>query len=128
MDAIVDTRHGNSLQADAAEVAEIVARAREASDLLKALSHEARLLILCFLSNGERSVGELETKLCLPQAAVSQHLARLRADGLVAPRRDGRTIYYSIADPKVHRLIGTLYDLYCRSSDPSRHPSPAATP
>lgn len=88
-------------------------RARAASDLLKAMSHETRLLVLCLLVDGERSVSELEALLALPQATISQQLARLRDDDLVATRRDGRMIYYRIARPDVARLIGTLYELFC---------------
>ncbi|WP_224405047.1 helix-turn-helix transcriptional regulator [Afifella sp. IM 167] len=93
---------------------QLVAQARLASDLLKALSHETRLLLLCLLSDGEKSVSELEEMLTMPQAAVSQQLARLRFDRLVTTRRDGRMIYYSIADEEVSRIIGALYDLFCR--------------
>lgn len=91
----------------------LLAQARKASDLLKALSHESRLLILCLLSEGERSVSDLENIMRLPQAAVSQQLARLRLDGLVTTRRDGRTIYYSIAGSEVSAIIGSLYRLFC---------------
>jgi DNA-binding transcriptional ArsR family regulator len=91
----------------------LLAQARKASDLLKALSHESRLLILCILSEGEKSVTDLENIMRMPQAAVSQQLARLRFDGLVRTRRDGRTIYYSIAGEEVSAIIGSLYKLFC---------------
>ena len=91
----------------------LLAQARKASDLLKALSHESRLLILCLLSVGERSVSDLENIMRLPQAAVSQQLARLRLDGLVTTRRDGRVIYYSIAGSEVSAIIDSLYRLFC---------------
>jgi DNA-binding transcriptional ArsR family regulator len=91
----------------------LLAQARKASDLLKALSHESRLLILCLLSEGERSVSDLENIMRLPQAAVSQQLARLRLDGLVTTRRDGRVIYYSIAGSEVSAIIDSLYRLFC---------------
>jgi len=97
-----------------ADMNQLVEQARLASDLLKALSHETRLLLLCLLSDGEKSVSELEEMLTMPQAAVSQQLARLRFDRLVTTRRDGRMIYYSIADEEVSRIIGALYDLFCR--------------
>ncbi|MEM6745756.1 MAG: metalloregulator ArsR/SmtB family transcription factor [Pseudomonadota bacterium] len=87
--------------------------APEATGFLKALSHEGRLLILCHLGEGERSVTELERLLGARQSAVSQQLARLRLEGLVDNRRDGKTIYYRIADPKVRALIATLHDLFC---------------
>ena len=89
----------------------LLAKARQATDMLKALSHEGRLLILCLLADGERSVSEIETVMAMPQAAVSQQLARLRLDGLVAARREGRSIYYSIARADVTKLIGTLHDM-----------------
>jgi DNA-binding transcriptional ArsR family regulator len=98
----------------AEDAAAMMEQARKASDLLKALSHEHRLLILCILSEGERSVSELEEILCLPQAAVSQQLARLRLDHLVKTRRDGRMIYYSISDTEVSSIVHSLYEIFCR--------------
>jgi DNA-binding transcriptional ArsR family regulator len=95
------------------EVAQLIEQARKASELLKALSHETRLLILCLLSEGERSVSDLEQTLSMPQAAVSQQLARLRFDRLVNTRRDGRTIYYSIANTEISGIIEELYTLFC---------------
>ena len=86
---------------------------REASDLLKALAHEGRLLILCDLLHGEKSVGELEALLSRRQASVSQQLARLRLEGLLSTRRDGRTIYYAIANDRVRSIIGVLYASFC---------------
>ena len=96
-----------------AEFELLLAQARKASDLPKALSHETRLLILCLLAEGEKSVSELEEIMHLPQAAVSQQLARLRFDRLVTTRRDGRSIYYSIANQEVSSVIETLYGLFC---------------
>ena len=87
--------------------------AREASEFLKALAHEARLMILCDLLHGEKSVGDLETLLSRRQASVSQQLARLRLEGLVSARRDGRTIYYSIASDKARSIICSLYASFC---------------
>lgn len=86
---------------------------RDASNMLKALSHESRLMILCHLVSGEKSVSELEDLLTVRQAAVSQQLARLRTEGLVSPRRDGKTIYYSLADERPRRMLELLYELYC---------------
>jgi DNA-binding transcriptional ArsR family regulator len=100
--------------ATAEEFDELVEQARKASDLLKALSHETRLLMLCLLSNGEKSVSELEEMLTLPQASVSQQLARLRFDRLVTTRREGRMVYYRIADAEVSSIIGALYNLFCK--------------
>jgi DNA-binding transcriptional ArsR family regulator len=97
------------------DIEALMAEARAASDLLKALSHEARLVILCLLTEGEKSVSDLEALLAMPQAAVSQHLARLRYDNLVATRRDGRMIYYSIADGAATEIMMTLKALFCRS-------------
>jgi DNA-binding transcriptional ArsR family regulator len=88
--------------------------AREASYFLKAMSHETRLLILCFLAEGELSVSELEEQLSLKQSNVSQHLGRLRLDGLVKTRRDGQTVYYSIANDDVLQVLGTLYEIFCK--------------
>jgi DNA-binding transcriptional ArsR family regulator len=103
------------------------AQARKASDLLKALSHENRLLILCLLTEGEKSVSDLETALGMPQAAVSQHLARLRFDRLVKSRRSGRTVYYSIAGAEIAAIVGSLHDLFCapvRRDPPGRGTRP----
>lgn len=96
-----------------ADFEKLLDQARKASELLKALSHEGRLLILCLLAEGERSVSELEEIMQMPQAAVSQQLARLRFDRLVNTRRDGRVIYYSIASSEVATVIGALYDVFC---------------
>ncbi len=90
----------------------MVANARTASDFLKAMAHEGRLVILCHLVDGEKTVGELEQLLGARQAAVSQQLARLRHEGLVRGRREGKTIYYSIGDARVRMLIETLHDLF----------------
>ena len=95
------------------EFNELLEQARNASELLKALAHEGRLLILCLLAEGEKSVSELEETMKMSQAAVSQQLARLRFDRLVNTRRDGRVIYYSIASKEVSSVIETLYGLFC---------------
>lgn len=96
---------------------EMAESAAEASAYLKSLAHEGRLMILCHLSAQERSVGELETLLDLRQSAVSQMLARLREDGLVKNRRDGKTIYYSLANSNTQQVIGLLYALFCGPDD-----------
>lgn len=88
--------------------------AADAAAFLKTLAHEGRLMILCHLATGEKSVGELETLLDIRQAAVSQMLARLRDKGLVATRRDGKTIFYSLSDPNTEQVIGLLYQLFCQ--------------
>ncbi|MEZ6023336.1 MAG: metalloregulator ArsR/SmtB family transcription factor [Hyphomonadaceae bacterium] len=87
-------------------------RAVEAARLLKMLANEQRLTVLCRLSGGEMSVTELGQYVNLSQSALSQHLAKLRADGLVSTRRDAQTIYYRLADPIAERLIGVLCELY----------------
>jgi DNA-binding transcriptional ArsR family regulator len=91
----------------------MVKQAEAAASFLKALSHEGRLMILCHLTTGEKSVTELENLLESRQAAVSQQLARLRLEGLVSCRREGKAIYYSIADDRVRRMIDLVYDLFC---------------
>jgi len=91
---------------------------KAATGFLKALAHEGRLLILCHLLQGERSVGEIEALLGVRQAAVSQQLARLRLEGLVAARREGKTIYYRLGDPKVRTLIEAMHELFCAASAP----------
>jgi DNA-binding transcriptional ArsR family regulator len=91
----------------------LAARASEAETLLKALANRSRLMILCDLYGGERSVNELCATLELSQPTLSQHLARLRADGLVHTRRDAQKIHYSLADPGVARMIGLLHDMFC---------------
>lgn len=88
--------------------------ARRASEFLKALGHEGRLMILCYLVTGEKSVGELESLLSARQAAVSQQLARLRYEGLVDSRRDGKTIYYRLTDDRSRQILELVYDLFCR--------------
>jgi DNA-binding transcriptional ArsR family regulator len=98
---------------DMVDVDRMAESAREATEFLKALAHESRLLILCDLLDGEKSVGELESFLDLRQSTVSQQLARLRLEGLVSARRDGKTIYYSIANERVRAVIGVLYSTFC---------------
>lgn len=88
-------------------------RAHEAAAFLKALSHEGRLMILCHIIEREKSVTELEDLIGARQSAVSQQLARLRMEGLVAARRDGKAIYYSIADVRVQSLVKLMYELFC---------------
>jgi DNA-binding transcriptional ArsR family regulator len=100
--------------ASANDLAEIMANARDAADFLKAVAHESRLAILCLLSQGEKSVSELETALELRQSTVSQQLARLRLEGLVAARRDGKSIYYSLANPDVQTILGAIHKVFCK--------------
>src|SRR5215471_181555 len=96
------------------ELGRMSGNAKKASDFLKALAHESRLLILCILAQGEKSVSELEDLLNLRQPTVSQQLARLRADRLVSTRRDGKAIYYRLASDEARVVIGAIYDVFCR--------------
>ena len=95
------------------EMDAMVANATTASNFMKAISHEGRLMILCHLVNGEKSVTELEQLLSSRQAAVSQQLARLRLEGLVTTRRDGKAIHYSLSDRRTVRVIELLYEMFC---------------
>lgn len=92
----------------------LVRNAQEASEFLKAISHEGRLMILCHLSSGEKSVTDLEDLLSSRQSAVSQQLTRLRLEGLVKPRREGKTIYYSLADDRPKKIMEVVYELFCK--------------
>jgi ArsR family transcriptional regulator, virulence genes transcriptional regulator len=96
------------------ELDKMVENATRATNFLKALAHESRLMILCILAEGEKSVSELEDLLSLRQPTVSQQLARLRADGLVSTRRDGKAIYYKLASEEARTIIGSVYDVFCR--------------
>lgn len=91
--------------------------AREATTFMKALAHEGRMMTLCYLSTGEKSVTELETLLSSRQAAVSQQLTRLRLEGLVDFRRDGKTIYYRLADDRARQMLELVYSMFCADED-----------
>jgi DNA-binding transcriptional ArsR family regulator len=93
-------------------------KARQASVLLKAMSNEHRLMVLCQLLEGEKSVGELEKIVGLSQSALSQHLARLRHDGFVRTRRSAQTIFYSLNGDEAPAVICTLFKLYCSDKTP----------
>lgn len=101
------------LDGDMQGMEEMISNARAASDFLKAIAHEHRLLILCILAEGEKSVRELELQLNMRQPSVSQQLARLRAEDLVTTRREGKTIYYSLASDHARELISVLYSMFC---------------
>lgn len=101
----------DALLPDMAENAEM------ASAYLKALSHPGRLMILCYLIEGEKTVTDLENLLGARQSSVSQHLARLRADRLVSTRREGKAIHYSLADERTTQVIGLLHTLFCGQDD-----------
>jgi DNA-binding transcriptional ArsR family regulator len=93
------------------------ARAEEAAELLGSMANAKRLLVLCHLVEGERSVGELAAIAGLSQPALSQHLAKMRLQGLVLTRRNGQTIFYSLASPAVAAVLQTLYGIYCAGSE-----------
>lgn len=101
------------LEMSSVELDKIVSNAQVASAFLKAISHEGRLMILCHLVSGEKSVTELEELLAARQAAVSQQLSRLRLEGLVVPRREGKIIYYKLADDRPRKMLETVYELFC---------------
>ena len=92
---------------------DMAANAGNAAAFLKTLAHEGRLMILCHLADGEKTVGTLEDLLDMRQAAVSQMLARLRDEGLVTTRRDGKSIHYSLSDGNTKEVINLLYRLFC---------------
>jgi DNA-binding transcriptional ArsR family regulator len=96
------------------------ASAGEAAALLRALSNEKRLMILCQLGEGEMSVGEILPLVGLSQSALSQHLAKLRDEALVATRRDGTSVFYRIADPAVLKVIAVLAEIYCPPLAPEK--------
>lgn len=103
----------------AEDLAQLSKSADRAADFLKALANRNRLTILCLLSRGERSVSELEAFLNIRQPTLSQQLAVLREENLVATRRNGKTIYYSLASAEVHQVIGMLYKLFCAEPGPA---------
>lgn len=87
--------------------------AGKASELMKTLGHKDRLMVLCHLASGEKSVGELARLLDIPQSPLSQHLARMRKESLVKTRREAQTIFYSIASEEAARIVGVMHELYC---------------
>lgn len=108
---------------DVGDIAEMQGKVAEVSAALRLLGNEKRLLVLCRLAiAGEMSVGELAEAVGLSQSALSQHLAKLRADNLVATRRDAQMLHYRISDPRVGSLLEALYEIYC--AEPGRGPNP----
>ncbi len=103
-------------KAASAGFAKMAAQAKRASGFLKALSHESRLLILCLLCEGERPVTDLEALLSLRQSTVSQQLARLRQDGLVRTKRNGKSIHYSLANEDVRTILEALHGIFCKKT------------
>ena len=95
-------------------VAEFREQAVQAVGLLRAMANEARLLVLCHLAeSGELSVGQLQDRIGLSQSALSQHLAKLREEGLVATRKEAQTVFYRVCDPKAQQVLSLLHDLFC---------------
>jgi DNA-binding transcriptional ArsR family regulator len=113
MIARVTAKRRAKLHDEEVDLDTLVGNAREASEFLKALSHETRLMILCLLAGGEKSVTEIERTLNLRQPAVSQQLARLRMENLVDTRRDGKNVYYSLARTEVREVIEALHRAFC---------------
>lgn len=98
----------------AARMGELERSARRAAPLLKAMSNPSRLVILCQLAEGERSVGELEERVGLSQSGISQHLAVLRREHVVTTRRDKQTVYYALASIEVAELMATMHRVFCK--------------
>lgn len=95
---------------------DVAGQAAHAASVMRSIAHAGRLMVLCYLAEaGELSAGELTRRVGLSQSALSQHLARLRADGLVETRREAQSVIYRIADERVLRLLSALYDIYCPS-------------
>lgn len=103
------------------DLATFEANAGRVGELLKALGNTRRLMVLCKLAeHREMSVTTLAEEVGLSQSALSQHLAKMRVEGLVTFRRDGQTLWYRIADPRCEALLATLYELYCANEEASR--------
>ncbi|WP_278382549.1 ArsR/SmtB family transcription factor [Pseudoalteromonas distincta] len=98
-------------------IEQLAVNAEQAEQFLKLMANKNRLMILCSLLQGEQSVGELNKNVPLAQSALSQHLASLRKADMVATRREGHTIYYSLTDPKVESTIALLYEWFCRAEN-----------
>lgn len=105
--------------APALDIAFMKANVEEASGFLKKLANPDRLLLACALVDGERSVGALEEMLDIRQPGLSQQLAELRAAGLIAPRKEGKQVFYRLADPRVETFIQTMHALFCAGGDPA---------
>jgi len=112
--AMTKTRTAAPPRMAAMDAAQLAARARQAADFLRSLANEHRLLILCALVEGERSVGELAARLGITQPNASQHLFKLKSEGVVATRRAGQTIYYRLASDRIAPLIMQLHAMFCR--------------
>ncbi len=110
------------------DIAQFEASAAQAAKLLRTLGNERRLMILCQLTDGERSVGELQPVVGLSQSALSQHLAVLREEGVVTTRREGQTIWYRIEDPAAVRVVATLAEIFCPPDMRNSHDRPSDPP
>lgn len=104
----------------------LASQAERAETLLKAIANRYRLMVLCDLHQGERSVSALQDKVGLSQSSLSQHLARLRHEGFVTTRREAQTIYYALASAEITALIATLHQLYCASACPPPAKGPSS--
>ena len=116
------TRNGNVSPQIASRMGELQRSARRAAPLLKAMSNPARLVILCQLAEGERSVGELGDEVGLSQSGISQHLAILRRERVVVTRRDKQTVFYSLASADVMALMATLHKVFCKPAKVAARP------
>lgn len=105
-------------------VKDMIPAAEEAATLMRSLSHPQRLLVLCALVDGEKSVAELRQQLDIEQVPMSQQLMRLRSDGLVEARREGTTVYYSIVRPEILSIVGALHAAFCAPSGSKRSCAP----
>lgn len=101
-------------QGDTKSLSSLRRKSEDVAALLKQLSHPQRLLILCSMIEGEKSVGEIEAACGASQSAVSQFLKGMRLEGLIEPRREGKQVYYRIVDKRVMGLIKSLYQIFCR--------------
>lgn len=98
----------------------LVAQATEAASVLRAIAHEGRLRVLCYLAvDGELSAGELTRRVGLSQSALSQHLAKLRDQGMVETRKDAQTVFYRVADQRIERLLKSLQEIFCTVLHPA---------
>ncbi|MAH85620.1 MAG: transcriptional regulator [Rhodospirillaceae bacterium TMED8] len=102
---------------------ELLENAKRASRFLKAIANENRLIILCSLVDGEKSVSELETVLGIRQPSLSQQLARLRSEELVAARRDSKHVYYRLASEEAKKIVELLYVMFCASPSAQKQPT-----
>src|SRR5210317_1735672 len=107
----------NARESNTSQAADMQLHAADAAGLMKALGNESRLMVLCTLAAGERSVSDLNSIVPLSQSALSQQLARLRQQGLVKTRRESQTIFYSLSEGPADRVINLLHDIYCGSAD-----------